>query len=195
MFDGQLFQQALASVRGAEKTAQPILNYMLTMYGHSPFELDADLEPTVVSGDLLDDSQNRMVNTVYYRTHALAQLVRKLRRSDPESLLVIASDHQPPIGSLDEFVRLGLVSSVPGGEEWDVLQEGSLYIFDRGELLDLPPLNLFEVRDVLLSLLAGQRGAADVMAALEGAGHGRRKAANKTHRNAYYAVLQMARHP
>jgi phosphoglycerol transferase MdoB-like AlkP superfamily enzyme len=51
LFDGDLFDQNLAFVARTlkEHPGQPILNYVLTIYGHEPHDIDTDLRPLVLS--------------------------------------------------------------------------------------------------------------------------------------------------
>jgi phosphoglycerol transferase MdoB-like AlkP superfamily enzyme len=99
IFDGDLLEQNLAYVKKKIADGQPILNYVLGVYGHLPHEMDASRHPDAVKIEGLDpDSQvYRAIQQFYYRSGALADYVRALRQVDPEGLILVTSDHLPPL--------------------------------------------------------------------------------------------------
>jgi phosphoglycerol transferase MdoB-like AlkP superfamily enzyme len=100
LFDGDLFNQNLAFVARTlrERPAQPIFNYVLTMYGHAPHDIDTELRPLVLSMKAPHDDQQllRAANQYWYRTQAIASYIRALIKLDPKSLIILVSDHVPP---------------------------------------------------------------------------------------------------
>jgi phosphoglycerol transferase MdoB-like AlkP superfamily enzyme len=106
LFDGDLFNQNLAFIARTlrEHPAQPIFNYVLTMYGHEPHDIDTDRRPLVLSMKAPHDDQQllRAANQYWYRTQAIASYIRGLIKLDPSSLIILVSDHVPP---LDEGVK------------------------------------------------------------------------------------------
>jgi phosphoglycerol transferase MdoB-like AlkP superfamily enzyme len=106
MFDGDLFDQNLAFLARTlhDNPGRPVLNYVLGMYGHEPHEIDTQKRPLVLSAKAPhDDGQLlRAANQYWYRTQAIAHYVRALTKLDPKSLIIIVSDHVPP---LDEGVK------------------------------------------------------------------------------------------
>jgi len=101
MFDGNLFQQNLAFVERhlKEHPEQPLLNYIMTIYGHTPHLLDTTVRPEIILLEAAhqDPHLNNVVNQFYYRTQAIAEFVNKLREIDPTSLIILAADHVPPL--------------------------------------------------------------------------------------------------
>jgi phosphoglycerol transferase MdoB-like AlkP superfamily enzyme len=101
LFDGKLFEQNLAFVKKhlARNPAQPLLNYMMTIYGHTPHLLDPAVRPEVLStiSTYPDDLLQRASNQFYYRTQAIAHYVKELMRIDPNSLIILVADHVPPL--------------------------------------------------------------------------------------------------
>ncbi|KAF0191484.1 MAG: sulfatase [Gammaproteobacteria bacterium] len=101
MFDGTLFSQNLAFVENIVKDKQspPILNYVLSIYGHLPHTLDNEKRPQVLTliADHPDDQLERAANQYYYRTQAIAEYVNTLVDIDPHSLIILISDHLPPL--------------------------------------------------------------------------------------------------
>ena len=100
-FDRPLFEQNLAFVRQhlAEQPGRPLFNYMLTIYGHTPHLLDPKLRPERITLETpyADDHLQRAVNQFYYRTEAIAEYVGALREIDPDGLVILVSDHVPPL--------------------------------------------------------------------------------------------------
>ena len=101
LFDGDLFNQNLAFIARTlrEHPGQPILNYVLTMYGHEPHDIDTQLRPLVLSMKAPHDDQQllRAANQYWYRTQAIASYIRALIKLDPQSLIILVSDHVPPL--------------------------------------------------------------------------------------------------
>lgn len=101
LFDGSLFAQNLQLVGKhlRENARRPLLNYMMTAYGHTPHILDAQKRPELiqVKSRFEDEHLQRSVNQFYYRTQAIAAYVRTLIEIDPESLIILVSDHVPPL--------------------------------------------------------------------------------------------------
>ncbi len=101
MFDGTLLNQNLAYVTKylQEHPGKPLFNYIMTIYGHTPHYLDETLRPRIiklVSGQK-DEQLERAVNQHYYRTEAIAKYVQGLLKIDPHSLIILVSDHVPPL--------------------------------------------------------------------------------------------------
>ncbi|MEA3274325.1 MAG: sulfatase-like hydrolase/transferase [Pseudomonadota bacterium] len=107
IFDGDLLEQNLAYVKRQIVGGQPILNYVLGIYGHQPHEIDASRHPDAVEIEGVDpDSQAyRAIQQFYYRAGALADYVHALRQIDPEGLILVTSDHLPPLDAGPETYK------------------------------------------------------------------------------------------
>ncbi|OQX11432.1 MAG: hypothetical protein BWK76_19150 [Desulfobulbaceae bacterium A2] len=133
MFDSDLLTQNLKFIERKiqEQPDRPLFNYVLTMYGHTPHLIDTDKRPAVVEllGNHRDDELERYLNQYYYRTEAVATYVTELMRIDPQSLIILVSDHVPPLrfGPLT-YKELGYLGS--GGEE-DSSGMNSLYYLNQ----------------------------------------------------------------
>jgi phosphoglycerol transferase MdoB-like AlkP superfamily enzyme len=101
LFDGDLFNQNLAFIARTlrEHPGQPIFNYVLTMYGHEPHDMDTQLRPLVLAMKAPHDDQQllRAANQYWYRTQAIASYIRAIIKLDPQSLIILVSDHVPPL--------------------------------------------------------------------------------------------------
>jgi phosphoglycerol transferase MdoB-like AlkP superfamily enzyme len=100
-FDRPLFEQNLQFIRShqQERPDQPLFNYVLTIYGHTPHLLDRKQRPERIKlvSNYPDDHLQRAVNQFYYRTEAIAAYVNELLAMDKDSLIVLVSDHVPPL--------------------------------------------------------------------------------------------------
>ncbi|MGB7989677.1 MAG: sulfatase-like hydrolase/transferase [Candidatus Methylophosphatis roskildensis] len=117
LFDGELFAQNLDFIGKAvqENPGRPILNYVLSMYGHFPHTMDPQLRPRVLSmkAKYRDEQLLLAANQHYYRTEAIAAYVRKLSELDPKSLIVLISDHLPPLeDGTGSYKRLGYLANI-----------------------------------------------------------------------------------
>ena len=101
LFDGDLFSQNLGFIARTlhDNPGQPIFNYVLTMYGHEPHNMDSQRRPLVLSMQAPHDDQQllRAANQYWYRTQAIASYIRGIVKLDPNSLIVMVSDHVPPL--------------------------------------------------------------------------------------------------
>lgn len=101
LFDASLFQQNLSFVRQsrAQQPEVPMLNYVLSIYGHFPHDMDLERRPKVISVVMKhkDEQLELAANQHYYRTQAMAAFIKGLVETDPHSLIVMVSDHLPPL--------------------------------------------------------------------------------------------------
>ncbi|MBI5184223.1 MAG: sulfatase-like hydrolase/transferase [Nitrospinae bacterium] len=101
MFDGDLFSQNLEFIarRIKENPDTPIFNYIVGIYGHIPIAINTDKRPKVVSvkSNSKDDVLEATANQYYYRTEAIAAYVKGLLAIDPNSLIILMSDHLPTL--------------------------------------------------------------------------------------------------
>ncbi len=101
LFDAPLLEQNLHFVRDHKTTHpdQPLFNYLLTIYGHTPHLLDPDKRPERITlqSDFPDEQLTRAVNQFYYRTEAIAGYIKQLLAIDADSLIILIADHVPPL--------------------------------------------------------------------------------------------------
>ncbi|HEY0633862.1 MAG TPA: sulfatase-like hydrolase/transferase [Gammaproteobacteria bacterium] len=101
LFDAPLFEQNLNFVREhkARHPEQPLFNYLLTIYGHTPHLLDPVRRPQriVLDSSYPDEQLDRAVNQFYYRSEAVAAYVNQLLAIDSNSLIILIADHVPPL--------------------------------------------------------------------------------------------------
>jgi hypothetical protein len=154
LFDEFLFKQNLAMVEEVVRRGDPILNYVFTVYGHMPFELDTHYQPLVINGEGADDNLLRIANQTFYRTRALASYVEHLRMIDPDGLIVVLSDHLPPLpGGVAAYHSLGYLPEISGSSAQGVY-ETMLIVLDRGVPERIDPVCHFEVPRLVLNKLS-----------------------------------------
>ena len=100
LFDGELLQKNLEFVSAHYiERGEPVFNYVLGMYGHHPYWRDRSARPDVcrlVGGDG-SSTIERVANQFWYRTGALADFLVALRERDPTAIVLVTSDHLPPL--------------------------------------------------------------------------------------------------
>lgn len=152
MFDGDLFAQNREFVRQAlaEKDHPPLFNYLLTMYGHLPYILDKVKRPEFIklTSKYGDGNLERVANQFWYRSQAVAEHVRELTKIDPDGLIIIVSDHLPPLAGLSTYRKLRYL----GGSE------GSRYInriliIDRGKPRLYKTIHHYDIPSLILNTL------------------------------------------
>lgn len=99
IFDGDLLSQNLLYVEKLLAEGKPFLNYVLGTYGHLPHVTDMDRFPPKVDvvGVKPGSQAYLAIQQFYYRAGAVANYVNRLREIDPNSLIVVTSDHLPPL--------------------------------------------------------------------------------------------------
>ncbi len=99
IFDGDLLAQNLLYVEKLLADGKPFLNYVLGTYGHLPHITDIERFPPKVNvvGVKPGSQAYLAIQQFYYRAGAVADYVQRLRKMDPEGLIIVTSDHLPPL--------------------------------------------------------------------------------------------------
>jgi phosphoglycerol transferase MdoB-like AlkP superfamily enzyme len=105
IFDGDLLEQNLEFIQSRYIAAgRPVINYVLGLYGHWPYERDLERHPDMVAARIKGqpvDEINEISNQFYYRTQAIYHFLAKLRQIDPDGIVLIIADHLPPVLNQD----------------------------------------------------------------------------------------------
>ncbi|MDD5306639.1 MAG: LTA synthase family protein [Deltaproteobacteria bacterium] len=156
LFDGDLFPQNLARVRPLVREGRPFLNYVLTLYGHWPFESDPRRFPDVVAIEPPQAELQRIANQMRYRTAALHRYLLELLKLDPTGIVVVVGDHLPtlPDGERD-YRRLGYTgrSGLPQRFPDLVEHETFLLLVVAGQVVKVPLMHHFDVPHWILDQL------------------------------------------
>ncbi|SHO52745.1 LTA synthase family protein [Desulfopila aestuarii] len=155
IFDGDLLSQNLFYVKKLLADGKPFLNYVLGIYGHLPHVTDTDrFPPKVDVQGVKPGSQAYLaIQQHYYRAEAVAEYINRLREMDPKSLILVTSDHLPPLdaGPLT-YQTLGY-SLKDGGE---FKQNIWFYFGPESKNIALPDKD-YEFMDFLLDNLTENR--------------------------------------
>jgi phosphoglycerol transferase MdoB-like AlkP superfamily enzyme len=155
MFDGELLSQNLDFIarRLKEPTDRPIFNYVISMYGHLPHDINLEKRPRRVrlESDFYDEQLERAVNQYYYRTQAIAAFVRGLTRLDPKSLIILVSDHLPPFAyGPDTYRNLDYL----GGVEKDI-HLNRVFFIENGKAVPYRTIHHYDLPKVVLNYVTG----------------------------------------
>jgi phosphoglycerol transferase MdoB-like AlkP superfamily enzyme len=154
MFDDKLFAQNRAFVKThlQQHKDQPLFNYLLTIYGHTPHVLDPTLRPEIIklNTHYEDDHLTRSTNQFYYRTQALAHHINELIKMDPHSLIIFMSDHVPPLrNGPNTYNALHYMGNIH-----DSIYYNRIAIFVNGKIKHYPTLHHYDVPSVILDYLS-----------------------------------------
>jgi phosphoglycerol transferase MdoB-like AlkP superfamily enzyme len=154
LFDRSLFEQNLDFIRQhkEEHPAEPLFNYVLTIYGHTPHLLDPVQRPERITleSNYPDDHLSRAVNQFYYRTEAIASYVKQLLELDPQSLIILVSDHVPPLrNGPNTYNALHYMDNREGS-----YYHNRLMILENGEPRLYPTVHHYELPPLILNYLS-----------------------------------------
>ncbi|MGV1098036.1 LTA synthase family protein [Thiovibrio sp. JS02] len=159
--DASLYRQVLERIRPLREQGIPVLNYILTFFGHLDYPLGPD-RPKVITAPAADPLVEAYANTVYYKSRELMDFLSVLRQNDPDGLIVIFGDHLPFLGNnFGGYTESGLLAP-DRGEFTDImfkkLTSTPLLIID-GSAGPLPTgdLPLYNLPDLILNLLHDKR--------------------------------------
>ena len=100
--DASLYRQVMEKISGSLDTKQPILDYIVTYFGHWNYPL-SESRPNKVSSRSKVEEVSTYANTVYYKSRELMAFLDQLRQRDPDGIIVAFGDHLPYLG---EILRL-----------------------------------------------------------------------------------------
>lgn len=154
LFDAQLFEQNLAFIKShlLNKPEQPLFNYVMTIYGHTPHLLDNNQRPEIIQlqSGFEDDHLQRAANQFYYRTQAIAAYVNQLLAVDKHSLIVLVSDHVPPLrNGPNTYEALRYMDNIDQNYYYN-----RIAIIENGVVRQYPPMNHYELPPLILNYLS-----------------------------------------
>lgn len=107
--DASLYRQTMEKI-AATGEERPVFNYLLTYFGHVAYPLNA-ARPAVITTSDKNALLNAYVNLMYYKSRELMDFLEKLRRDDPDALIILFGDHLPFLGpGFYGFLRSNLLS-------------------------------------------------------------------------------------
>lgn len=152
MFDGELLRQNLAYISEWKRNnpGVPVFNYIMSIYGHYPYQINTEKRPLVIEtkGVTKNEFLEHAVNQYYYRTEALAEFVRGIKKVDPQSLVILISDHLPGLFDADTFAKLNYA----GGDE-DQLHLNRVFFFENGKAVQYDTIHHYDIPDIIMNYL------------------------------------------
>lgn len=155
MYDGTIFSQNLEFIAPLlqEADGPPLFNYLLTIYGHFPHELNEEKRPKVLKmlSKFKDQHLERAANQIFYRSQAVAEYVNRLLELDEKSLIILVSDHTPP-GQYGRksFQKLGYLNNKEDSLHMNrimIIEEGKVKKFTTIHHYDIPAMVMNSITD------------------------------------------------
>ncbi len=117
VFDGDMFNANIAYLEKVKKeSSRPILNYLMTTYGHTPHYLADDQKKIIDKKAGIDSLLNNAVNQSYYSFEALVLYLEQLKNISPNSVIIVIGDHLPPVSAgTKSFIKAGYLSETSKG--------------------------------------------------------------------------------
>jgi len=157
LFDGDLFPQNLEKVRALVQEGRPFLNYLITTYGHWPFEIETSRHPLRIKVSPRNEDLEKIANQMLDRTEALDDFIKGLHKVDPSGIILLVADHLPPLphGTID-YIRLSYQSRFGLDRMAPALvpYEGFLLVIVGGQPTKLPLMRHFDLPRWVLDQLS-----------------------------------------
>ncbi|MGZ5030771.1 MAG: LTA synthase family protein [Methylobacter sp.] len=111
MADSTLYRQVLEKISGSLDAKQPVLDYIVTYFGHWNYPL-SESRPNKVGSSSEVEEVTAYANTVYYKSRELMGFINEMRKRDPEGIIVVFGDHLPFLGeNFDGYVESGVLAA------------------------------------------------------------------------------------
>ena len=95
--DASLYRQVMEKISGSLDAKQPILDYIVTYFGHWNYPL-SESRPEKISSSSKVEEVSTYANTIYYKSRELMAFLDQLRLRDPDGIIVAFGDHLPFLG-------------------------------------------------------------------------------------------------
>ena len=95
--DVSLYRQVMEKIQPSLDAKQPILDYIVTYFGHWNYPLSEN-RPDKVSSPSPVEEVSSYGNTVYYKSREMMGFIDEMRKRDPDGIIVLFGDHLPFLG-------------------------------------------------------------------------------------------------
>ena len=163
MFDADLFKQNMKYFVSRMKNSKdaPILNYVVSNYGHFPFTLDYNKRPKIIDVEVPPEFDKepieRIANQFYYRSKALGEFLDELDKMDPEAVVVIVGDHLPTLEPVDKikygYKSYGILGYLGGIE--NAHRYSFLFINNSGKKVLFEHVAHYNIPEIILNCITG----------------------------------------
>jgi hypothetical protein len=140
----------------AEDPSRPVLSYAFINAGHYPFHRDRTKRPDRLAPQPPDSIVHDWANAAHYNALAVEAHVEAIIRGEPDALIIIVGDHNPPLGLNYAGYRTGGRMPADGTPPMRsaLLHETPLLVIDRGRLVRTGRLPVWQVPELVLDLLS-----------------------------------------
>lgn len=157
MSDASLYRQVLDKIQPMLTSGRPLLDYIVTYFGHWNYPLTGSRVP-VVKTDSKVPEVGSYASTAHYKARELVDFIQELRRRDPDALIVAFGDHPPFLGqNFAGYAESGLLATKRSAftpAMFGVYNATPLIVIDgRNGPQKLGTLALYELPARLLQLL------------------------------------------
>jgi phosphoglycerol transferase MdoB-like AlkP superfamily enzyme len=148
-------EQHWARVRPLIESDRPVLSYIFINASHFPYDRDEARRPTRWHPAGASAQVTAYMNAIHYLMSAVDSFVERLRRQDPDSLILIVGDHAPALGPNFQGQREGgrIAPDEPNPLGHADMYEVPLILLDRGEMVPLGRLPTYLVPYAILDRL------------------------------------------
>ena len=109
--DASLYQQVLEKISKPLNNRQPLLDYIVTYFGHWNYPLN-DARPGKITATSTVEEVSSYANTMYYKSRELMSFLEQLQAQDPDGIIVLFGDHLPFMGeNFAGYVDTGVLAS------------------------------------------------------------------------------------
>ncbi|MDP2003790.1 MAG: LTA synthase family protein [Desulfurivibrionaceae bacterium] len=159
--DASLYRQVIERLRPLQESGVPVLNYILTFFGHLDYPLGPG-RPRVITAESAEPMVEAYANVVYYKSRELMDFVEVLQQIDPEGVVVIFGDHLPFLGNnFGGYEESGLLAAERGeftdGMFKTLISTPLLIINGTAGPLSTGDLAMYRLPDLILTLLHDDR--------------------------------------
>jgi phosphoglycerol transferase MdoB-like AlkP superfamily enzyme len=95
--DSSLYRQVLSKISDTLASEQPILDYIVTYFGHWDYPLNEN-RPAVITSNSKVEEVTAYANTSFYKSQEFADFLKNLQAKDPNGIIVAFGDHLPFLG-------------------------------------------------------------------------------------------------
>jgi phosphoglycerol transferase MdoB-like AlkP superfamily enzyme len=95
--DMSLYRQVMEKIQPSLDARQPILDYIVTYFGHWNYPLSENRPDKVASPSPVEEVSS-YGNTVYYKSREMMGFINEMRKRDPDGIIVLFGDHLPFLG-------------------------------------------------------------------------------------------------
>ncbi|MEI7795252.1 MAG: LTA synthase family protein [Methylococcaceae bacterium] len=155
--DSSLYRQVLEKISDSLATKKPILDYIVTYFGHWDYPLNENRPPQITSSSEVEEV-TAYANTTFYKSSEFVDFVKTLQKRDPDGIIVAFGDHLPFLGEhFAGYVESDILKNSRGDFSdlmFNTYVNTPLLIIDgKNGALKVGRLPLYEVPQLILNLL------------------------------------------